>query len=99
MSRFSEDEVRRLAGLAQLSLSDDECRTFAEQLERVLGYAERIQTVDTGDLPATSHALLSSGAREPRRDDEPEPGLGREEVLRQAPDTGDGLFKVPKVIP
>ena len=98
MRYFSEDDVRRLAKLAQLSLSDDECQTFTKQLERILGFAERIQSVNTSDLLATPHALPTINT-EPLRDDKPQQGLNREEALLQAPENGDQLFKVPKVIP
>lgn len=83
-----------------MKLSDDERASFAGQLERVLGYAERIQAIDTEGLDPKSHATESEESSvSVLRDDEPRPSLDREKVLEGAPDAGSGLFRVPKVLP
>jgi len=99
--KFDEDEVRKLAELAHLTLSDEERAGFTGQLEEILGYAERIQALDTEGVSPTSHALLETGLEggSALRDDEPKESLNREKVLDGAPDPGAGLFKVPKVLP
>ena len=101
MPKVSLDLVRKLAELAHLALTDEECAGFTEDLERILEYAESLQTLDTEGVEPTSHALLEKGLDgEARlRADEPRPGLDRERLLEGAPDGGDGLFKVPRVLP
>ncbi len=101
MADFDEAQVRKLAELAHVKLSDDESAGFAGQLDEILGYAERIQAHDTDGVVPTSHALLEAGLEgaSALRDDEPTGSLDREQVLEGAPDPGDGLFKVPKVLP
>ena len=101
MAKFNEDEVRKLAELAHLTLSDEERASFSGQLDEILGYAERIQALDTEGVSPTSHALLETGLEggSALRDDEPKESLNRENVLEGAPDPGAGLFKVPKVLP
>ncbi len=101
MAKVTLDEVRKLAALAHLALTDEECASFTRDLERILEYAESLQLLDTKDVEPTSHALLERGLEGEGsfRDDEPRPGLERERLLERAPDAGDGLFKVPRVLP
>jgi aspartyl-tRNA(Asn)/glutamyl-tRNA(Gln) amidotransferase subunit C len=104
MPKVTLDLVRKLAALSHLSLTDEECAGLTQDLERILEYAESLQTLDTADIESvepTSHALLGKGLEgEARlRADEPRPGLDRERLLGGAPDSGDGLFKVPRVLP
>jgi len=101
MAKFDEEEVRKLAELAHLTLSDEERASFTGQLDEILGYAERIQALDTEGVSPTSHALLETGLEggSALRGDEPKASLDRDRVLDGAPDPGAGLFKVPKVLP
>ena len=71
--KFDEDQVRKLAQLAHLTLSDEERASFTGQLDEILGYAERIQALDTEGVSPTSHALLLAGLEGAGalRDDEP----------------------------
>ncbi len=101
MDKLDDREVRKLAELAHLALTDEERASFREQLEAFLGYAERIQALDTKGVEPTSHALLEVGLEggSQLRDDRPRESLDRNAVLDQAPDASDSLFKVPKVLP
>ncbi|RIK41425.1 MAG: Asp-tRNA(Asn)/Glu-tRNA(Gln) amidotransferase GatCAB subunit C [Chloroflexi bacterium] len=88
------DEVRHVAELAKLRLTDDEVAQYAEQLSAILEYAERVQTVDTSNVPPTPYVLpLETILRE----DVPEPGLSNDEALANAPDSADGFFRVRAV--
>jgi aspartyl-tRNA(Asn)/glutamyl-tRNA(Gln) amidotransferase subunit C len=100
-AKISANQVRKLAELAHLSLTDEECAGFTRDLERILEYAESLQALDTEAIEPTSHALLEKGleGEASLRPDEPRPGLDRERLLAGAPDGGDGLFKVPRVLP
>jgi len=94
---LTEADVRKIAALARLELTAGEVETFSRQLGDILAYADAIQQVDTTDVAPTSHVLTRGPAW---REDEPTPSLGREDVLREAPDGAPaaGVFKVPKVI-
>lgn len=96
MGKIDRALVRKLGELAHLSLTDEECDSFTADIEQILEYAERLQSLPTEGVAPTSHALLE---REVFRDDEPRQGLSRDDVLAGAPEDGDGLFKVPKVLP
>jgi aspartyl-tRNA(Asn)/glutamyl-tRNA(Gln) amidotransferase subunit C len=67
---------------------------FARQLEEILTWAESLQALDTSGVPPMSHPQRTSALRE----DEPRAGLDRESALGAAPDAGDGLFRVPRVL-
>ena len=94
-SPLSEAEVRRIATLARLELTETEVQRFATQLTAIVGYAAAIDEADTSRV---------SSRREPTssvtRDDATRPGLDRETALAGAPDAapGAGLFRVPKVL-
>jgi aspartyl-tRNA(Asn)/glutamyl-tRNA(Gln) amidotransferase subunit C len=90
-------DVDRVAALAQLELTDEERRTFVNQLNEILGYAQQIQGLDTTGVEPTSHVLTGHFAD---RADQLRPSLPVLEALEAAPDAAPevGLFKVPRVI-
>lgn len=90
------EEVKHIADLARLALTAEEEQAYREQLSAVLDYVARLQEVDTSDVPPTASVLSSAS---PLRDDEVQPGLTREALLANAPDTLDGQFRVPPVFP
>lgn len=92
--KLSIKEVEHIAALARLELTEDEKRRYAEQLSEILDYAERLDELDTADIPPTA-SVLESELR--LREDQPRPGLTRQALLRNAPETEDGQFKGPPV--
>ena len=99
MSKVTQKEVERIAKLAHLDLADEEKKKFAAQLDEILEYAERIESLDTEGVEPTSHALLRGDAF---REDEERSSLSRADVLELSPgekNESDGLIRVPKVIP
>lgn len=88
---LSHEEVRHVAELAKLHLTDAEIAQYAEQLSAVLDYAERLQEVDTSHVPPTPYPLPLTNVL---RADEPANGLSNEEALANAPDSADGFFRV-----
>ena len=94
MPKATVETVDRVARLARLSLSETERTLFARQLDQILEYAESIQALDLEGVEPMSHALTTDSFRQ----DEPREGLARDRILASAPDPGDGLFRVPRVI-
>jgi aspartyl-tRNA(Asn)/glutamyl-tRNA(Gln) amidotransferase subunit C len=94
MARVTEETVERVARLARLSLTAEERRLFARQLEDILAWAESLQALDTSGVPPMSHPREAEALRE----DEPRAGLDRDTAFAAAPDAEDGLFRVPRVI-
>ncbi|MFV1859271.1 MAG: Asp-tRNA(Asn)/Glu-tRNA(Gln) amidotransferase subunit GatC [Anaerolineales bacterium] len=89
------EEVRAIARLARLQLTAEEEERFASQLSDVLDYAARLAEVDTSEIPPTASVLTMSA---PLRPDEVRPCLPRDRLLVNAPDSEEGLFRVPRVL-
>jgi aspartyl-tRNA(Asn)/glutamyl-tRNA(Gln) amidotransferase subunit C len=88
-------DVRYVAKLARLDLSEEEIAKFQSQLGQVLSHVEQLSKVDVAAVQATAHANAVSNVF---RIDEPRASLPTEDVLRNAPRSANGLIVVPKVI-
>ena len=95
MARITRDEVERVAHLARLTLSEDEARRLAAELDTILGYVESLDEVDTREVEPTSHAIPLAT---PLREDRAVPAIDPELALANAPARKDTAFVVPKVI-
>jgi len=89
------DEVRHVASLARLALTDDEVEALAPQLNAILGYAEAVGEVAAEDVPPTVHPFSLSNVMRP---DERRPSLSREAVLAAAPEVEEDRFAVPRIL-
>lgn len=89
---ISADEVRHVARLARLELSDAETERMASELAGVLDHIARIGELDLDGVPPTSHAVDLGTVTRP---DEPRPCLSNAEALAAAPEPVDGGFGVP----
>ncbi len=95
MSRISTDQVKHVAHLARLAITEEEANRFTQQLDKIITYAEQLNEVDTENVEPTSHVLEIKNVM---REDVAKPGLPNEEVLKNAPDHQDGQIKVPPII-
>jgi len=91
---ISKEQVRHVAGLARLGLTEDEIKEMGGQLDAILDSIEKIRELDLADTPPTANPLNLSNVLRP---DEPRPELPEEEALTPAPDAVDGLFAVPRI--
>lgn len=92
---LSEDDVRHVARLARLRLSDEETEAFGKDLNSVLDYVDSINEIDTDAIEPMSHVLEAQNVwREDVKSPSPEGGA----VLENAPETQDNYFKVPKIL-
>ena len=96
--KISEKEVRYIADLAHLQLGDEEIAAYQTDLERILGYVDKLQELDVEAVEPMSHVLQPGAENASLREDEPTPSLDRDEALGNAPLAGAGHFKVPLVI-
>jgi aspartyl-tRNA(Asn)/glutamyl-tRNA(Gln) amidotransferase subunit C len=94
----SRDEVKKIASLAKLRLSEQELDTFAQQFQRILGYVEKLKEIDVSGIPPTSHISLGDWAQRSGCQDKVCQSLDQEDALGGAPDAGSGHFKVPRMI-
>jgi len=91
---LSRDQVRHVALLARLGLEPGDEEFYAEQLSGILGHIDRLQELDTANIPPTAQ-VVEIAIR--LRDDEPRPSLSQEEALANAPAAVDGFFRVPAI--
>lgn len=95
MSRISKEEVKHVAHLARLALTEEDIQKFTQQLDAMITYAEQLNELDTENVEPTSHVLNMKNVM---REDISEKGLPVEEVLKNAPEHEDGQIKVPSII-
>ena len=95
MTQLTIDEVKRHAGLARIAMTDAEAEMFAEQLEDMIGFANKLQEVDTEQIAPMTHPLPLYNVL---RKDIPTDALDREEMLKSVKEHEDGQIKVPTII-
>lgn len=96
---ITKNDVEKIAELARLDLTAEESDLFTEQLSSIIGYVEKLNEIDTTDVPPMSHCTPAGGdTRYAMRDDQARPSLGQKLAVENAPDSDAGYFKVPKVI-
>jgi len=93
--KIDAEQVRKVAKLSRLDLSDAEIAEFTGQLGAILEYVEKMNELDTADVEPLAHCLPISNAF---RADEIKPSLGTEKTLANAPERDVPFFKVPKIL-
>lgn len=88
-------DVRYVADLVRLRLTDEEIAEFQPQLDQVLAYIEQLNEVDVEGIEPTAHA---SAVYNVFRADEARGSFTQEQATANAPHSGSGLFMVPKVV-
>ena len=92
-------QVRHVARLARLALTEVEEEKFASQLSQVLDYVEKLRAVDVeGVEPLAFAGDQTPAAAQAMRADEPRPGLTRDQALQAAPGHDGAAFLVPRII-
>jgi aspartyl-tRNA(Asn)/glutamyl-tRNA(Gln) amidotransferase subunit C len=89
---ISRDEVLHVARLAWLALTDEEVERLTGELDKILDAVGIVGELDLADVPPTSHPLDLVNVWD---EDEAHASLPLDDVLSNAPDAEDGLFKVP----
>lgn len=92
---LSESEVRHVALLARLALSDEQIETLAGELNSILGHIDTIQQLDLAGVEPTAHAIPIVNET---REDVVRPCLPRERALLNAPDSEAGAFVIPQIV-
>lgn len=95
--KITPEQVRYIAELANLRLSEEDTARYAEDLEEILAYVGQLNELDTSGVEPMAQ-VLHEGNAAPLREDTPGASLQQGIALRCAPLSGAGHFKVPKVI-
>src|SRR5277367_2096090 len=95
--KLNEQEVRRVAELANLALGDNEIGKMARDLDEILTYIDKLNELDTSGVEPMAQVLYDAEETATLREDRERPTLGNAAALANAPVSGSGYFKVPKV--
>lgn len=88
-------DVEHIAKLAKLEFTDAEKEKFTHQMNQILEYMDKLNSLDTSKVEPLSHVIELSNVF---REDEVKPGVSTEDALKNAPAKNEQFFKVPKVI-
>jgi len=91
----TNEQVRHIARLARIAMSDEEIERLAPELNNILGWVEQLAEVNTDGIEPLT-AVIDQQLR--LRDDVVNDGNIRDDVLANAPEAQHGFFAVPKVI-
>lgn len=95
---LTEKDVRYVAELAHLELSEEEVKEYLPQLDSILEYMQKLSELDTSEVEPMAQVVHAASENPSLREDHPRRTLTQEEALPNAPEPGAGYFKVPRVI-
>lgn len=95
MANITFEQVKHVAHLARLALTDEEAEQLTKDLAAIIQYAEQLNELDTENIEPTTHVIDMKNVM---RKDEPKEWITQEEALKNAPDHKDGLFRVPAIL-
>lgn len=90
-------DIRHVAKLARLALTEDEVATYGAQLGSLMTHVDALADLDTAEVPATAQVVPSRNVQRPDAV-RPETVLPRERILQNAPDVVAGYVRVPRII-
>ena len=93
--KIDQAQVRKVAKLSRLDLTDSEVEEFTGQLSAILEYVEKMNELDTENVEPLAHCLPVSNVF---REDSVKESLGTENTLANAPQRDGKFFKVPKIL-
>lgn len=96
--KISEKEVRYVADLANLKLTDDEVRRMVADLDGILTHMDKLNELPTGDVEPMAQVLYEAGETATLAEDTPRTSLDNQTAVANAQQAGAGYFKVPRVI-
>lgn len=93
------EDVRKIAGLAHLEISDEEVLLYTPQMADIVAYVEQLNELETENIePAIGGFTREGTLTKTTREDISHESLGQEKALEQAPSASHGHFRVPKVL-
>ena len=96
--KITEKEVRYVADLANLRITDEEVARFRADLDDILGHIDKLNELDVSGVEPMAQVLFETGDGATLRPDVPAPPLDNQTALANAPQSGAGYYKVPKII-
>ena len=96
--KITEQDVRRVAELANLALTDDEVVHMAHDMSGILTHIDKLNELDTKDVEPMTQVLFDADDTATLREDVERPSLSNADAVANAPVSGSGYYKVPLVI-
>jgi aspartyl-tRNA(Asn)/glutamyl-tRNA(Gln) amidotransferase subunit C len=96
--KIADKDVTHVADLAHLELTAQERVRMVRDLNSILDYIDRLNELDTANVPPMTQTAAEASQTDSMRQDELRPSLPHEAALRNAPDSDGEFFRVPKVI-
>jgi len=96
--KISEQEVRYVADLANLKLADEEITRLKRDLDEILTHIDTLNELDTSNVQPMAQVLYEAEETATLREDRERPCIGVDAALANAPLSGGGYYKVPRVI-
>ncbi len=96
--KITEQQVRYVAALANLDLSEAETQRMVHDLDSILTHMDKLNELDTAGVEPMAQVLSPAGETATLRQDEPGQPFTSQVALANAPFSGAGQFKVPKII-
>jgi len=93
---LSKEEVKHIAKLARLGLTEKEIKKFQKELSSILDYMEKLKEVDVSKTEPASHSIKIENVM--RDDESQKPKLESKKLLELAPETKGGYLKVKSIL-
>ena len=93
--KITKEEVKYVADLARLNLSEEEAEKLQSEMEGIIAFADTLSALDTQGIDPTNHAIRVENVL---REDENRPSFDRDALLSCAPEKQAGCYSVPKVV-
>ncbi len=92
---ITKDTVQYVADLARLSFDEQNIEKFTKDMERIIGFADKLSELDTAGVDPTAHSVPVYNVF---RSDKVEESFPRNDILKNAPEKDSEYFVVPKVV-
>lgn len=96
MADITIDDVKKLADLSKISLNEEELHKYKQEIEKILGFVEQLNSIDTGGVVETSQVTGLQNATRP--DEIRSYGVDQAGLLKNAPSSEKGYIKVKRVL-
>ena len=93
--KITTDNVKYVAKLARLNVTEDEAVKLANEMESIITFADMLSEIDTSSVAPTNHAMKVQNVF---REDKVTGSYDREAILNNAPSQDEGCYLVPKVV-
>lgn len=93
--KITDEIIGYVSSLARLDLNPEEKTKIKGEIEKIIDYMEVLNQLDTTDVEPMSHVLPTTNVF---REDIAYPSYSRDEILKNAPESDDGAFRVPKTV-